>query len=269
MNQLLSLAGIEHWKPLITALLLPPVPLLLMVLVGARLLLPRRGLGWLVIIVSVLLLWFSACTATERLLAPLWLKSPPPLSAERIAGLKAEKSTQTAIVVLGGGAQPFAPDYGVSNLTATSLERLRYGAWLARRTGLPLAFVGGTGWGGPEGTGLSEAEIAARIAAEELGVPVKWTETRSRDTRQNANMGVPLLRNAGIRHIVLVTHDYHMPRSRRAFEEAAAGTVRIEPAPMGQARHENIGPLDWVPSHQGVTRVRQMLRELAGLAAGS
>ena len=56
VNNLFILLGIESWKPLLTALLLPPVPLLLLVLVGTRLVLPRRGLGWLVILFSVSLL---------------------------------------------------------------------------------------------------------------------------------------------------------------------------------------------------------------------
>ena len=50
-----------------------------------------------------------------------------------------------AIVILGGGSEPFAPEYGVSSLQAASLERLRYGLWLAGETGAPVAFSGGVG----------------------------------------------------------------------------------------------------------------------------
>ena len=56
MNELLALLGIESWKPILTTLLLPPVPLLLLTLIGARLVLPRRGLGWFLILLSVALL---------------------------------------------------------------------------------------------------------------------------------------------------------------------------------------------------------------------
>lgn len=262
------MAGVTAIKPLLAALLLPPVPLLLMVLVGARLLLPRRGLGWSVIFVAVVLLWLSACAGTERLLTPLWLKPPPALGAERIAAMKAARDAgKTAIVVLGGGAQASAPEYGVSSLSAPSLERLRYGVWLARQTGLPIAFSGGVGWGAADAA--PEAEIAARIAQQEFGVPVKWTETRSRDTRQNAGLTVAMLRAAGIEQVLLVTHDVHMPRAKRAFEQAGGTELRVEPAPLGLSRRELAGALEWIPSHSGFTRVRLMLHELAGLLAGA
>lgn len=268
MNELLHMAGLTAIKPLLAALLLPPVPLLLMVLVGARLLLPRRGLGWLVIFVAVVLLWLSACAGTERLLTPLWLKPPAAIQPERIAEIKAAKaSATTAIVVLGGGAQPSAPEYGVSSLTALSLERLRYGVWLARQTGLPIAFSGGVGWASVDTA--PEAEIAARIAQQEFGVPIKWTEARSRDTRQNAGLTVAMLRAAGIDQVLLVTHDYHMPRAKRAFEQAGGTELRVEAAPLGLSRHELAGALEWIPSIEGFTRVRRMLHELAGLAAGA
>lgn len=268
MNDVLHMAGLTAVKPWLSALLLPPVPLLVMVLIGARLLLPRRGLGWSVIFVAVVLLWLSACAGTERLLTPLWLKPPGPVTPERIVAIKSAKApARMAIVVLGGGAQPSAPEYGVSSLTAPSLERLRYGVWLARQTGLPIAFSGGVGWASADAT--PEAEIAARIAQQEFGVPIKWAETRSRDTRQNAGLTVAMLRAAGIEQVLLVTHDYHMPRAKRAFEQAGGTELRVEPAPLGLSRHELAGALEWIPSATGFMRVRLMLHELAGLAAGA
>ena len=47
MNEIFFSLGIESWKPFINAILLPPVPLLLLVLVGARLMFRRRLLAWL------------------------------------------------------------------------------------------------------------------------------------------------------------------------------------------------------------------------------
>lgn len=267
MNDLLTLFGINSVKPWLAALLLPPVPMLLMILIGARLILPRRGLGWTVILLAVTLLWFSACAGTERWLGPLWLKPPPPLAAERIAAIRAARPGDMAIVVLGAGAQPLAPEYAVSNLSEASLERLRYGIWLARRTGLPIAFSGGVGRMAADAA--PEAEIAARIAAQEFGVPLKWTETQSRDTRQNAGMAVAMLRSAGISQVLLVTHDYHMPRALRAFEQAGGAELRVEPAPMGLGRHELAGAFEWIPSATGFMRVRQMLHEIGGLVTGA
>ena len=71
MNSLFVVLGIESWKPVLGALLLPPVPFLFLTLVGARLLLPRRGLGWLLIFISVVMLWLSTCTGAARAVAQL------------------------------------------------------------------------------------------------------------------------------------------------------------------------------------------------------
>ncbi|MEO6031861.1 MAG: hypothetical protein ABIP61_08180, partial [Burkholderiaceae bacterium] len=113
VNSLFGLLGIESWKPILTALLLPPVPLLVLVLIGARLILPRRGLGWLLVLISVVLLWLSACTGAAQLFERFVLHPPAALSLERIQQLKSEATgkpaASTAIVVLGGGLEPFAP----------------------------------------------------------------------------------------------------------------------------------------------------------------
>ncbi len=267
MNSLFILLGIESWKPVLTALLLPPVPLLVLMLVGARLMLPRRGLGWFVILVSVALMWFSACSGTAQLLSRLVLHPPPALSTERLKALQAQTRPPTAIVVLGGGLEPLAPEYGVSNLHHASLERLRYGIWLSRETGLPLAFSGGVGWAQPDA--MPEARVAAQIAANEFGRPLKWVEDQSRDTRENAARTLALLRPAGIRQIVLVTHGWHMPRALRAFEAAAGGDIRIEAAPMGLASDTETPAMTWMPTTQGITAVRHIVREGLGRLAGA
>ena len=267
MNSLFILLGIESWKPVLTALLLPPVPLLLMMLIGARLILPRRGLGWFVIVLSVTLLWASTCTGTAQLLSQFALRPPPPLTTARIAELKAGTKPATAIVILGGGMEPFAPEYGVSSLNQSSLERLRFGIWLSRETGLPMAFSGGVGWSQPDAK--AEASIASQIAANEFGRPLKWIEDHSRDTRENALRTVALLKPAGVKHIVLVTHGWHMPRAVAAFEAAALGQMQIEAAPMGLARNVDLPALAWLPSSLGTMQVRSILRELFGRFAGA
>jgi uncharacterized SAM-binding protein YcdF (DUF218 family) len=272
VNQLFVLLGIESWKPVLTALLLPPVPLIVVMLVGARLILPRRGIGWLVIVVSAALMWLSCTVGTGRLLAQAMLRPPAVLNPVRVAELKARVQARepVAIVVLGGGLRPLAPEYGVSSLTDASLERLRYGLWLQRETGAPLAFSGGVGWADAD-TGTPEAQIAARIAAQEFGRTIKWTEDQSRDTRENAARSLALLKPQGVTTIVLVTHDWHARRALRAFEAAAQGTVRIEAAPLGSlAPGAGLrGALAWLPSSDGFAAVRQVLREGIGVLLGA
>lgn len=270
MNNLFILLGIEAWKPIVSALILPPVPFLLLVLIGARLILPRRGLGWFVTLVGLALLWLSACSGTARLLSEFVLHVPPALSADRIAALKAEAQARppsAAIVVLGGGMEPYAPEYAAGNLAAPTLERLRYGIWLARRTGLPIAFSGGVGWAQPDAT--PEARIAGEVAAREFNHPIQWLDEDSRDTRENAGHSVALLKRAGVTHIVLVTHGWHMPRALRAFREAGGDSIRIDAAPMGLAEDLQVPLLRWIPSSGGFVDVRSILRELIGRGAGA
>ena len=269
MNSFFTLLGIESWKPFVTALLLPPVPFLLLTLVGARLLLPRRGLGWVFILTSVALLWLSACTGAARGVSQLLLQPPAALSFDRVRELKAEVQAKQpmAIVILGGGTEPFAPEYGVSSLSSTSLERLRYGVWLAGQTGAPMAFSGGVGWA--QGDSAPEARVAARIANEEYGRPIKWLEEESRDTRENAGLTTAKLKEAGIRHIVLVTNGYHMARAMRAFAAVSGPEVKLEAAPMGLAWRTSAPVYDWMPSSRGFEAMRNVLRELAGKLAGA
>jgi len=272
LNSLLADLGLASWKPVLTALLLPPVPFLLLIVIGARLMLPRRGWGWLLVMLGVSGIWLSSCSGAVNWFDELVLKPPREIGVDRTAALKADarRSPALAIVVLGGGLEPYAPEYGTSNLSDASLERLRYGLWLGRETGIPVAFSGGQGWGAAEG-GASEAETAARIASRDFNRPLRWTEAQSRDTRENAARTVGLLSRAGITHIVLVTHGWHMPRAQRAFEQAAAANapgLRIEAAPMGLARRVERPELDWLPTARGHERMRQSLREALGLVLG-
>lgn len=278
VNSLFQLIGIAQWKAALGPLLLPPVPLLVLMLAGAGLMwrapsghAPRRGarVGLGLIVLSATLLWLSACQGSGRYLAHWLLDAPPALDAPRRAELKRLNATapHTAIVVLGSGFEPLAPEYGTGNLMPRSMERLRYGIWLARQTGLPLGFSGGTGWAQADVT--SEAEQAARIATEQFGLRLRWTEERSRDTRENAIYSVALLRRDGIRHIVVVTHGWHMPRALRAFRDAAGSDIRIEAAPMGLGEPGETKLLQWLPGPDGYQRVHQVLREWVGRLAGA
>lgn len=265
--------GLESWKPIVTALVLPPVPLILLILIGARLILPRRGLGFFLVFLGVTLLWLGSCQGTGRWMQNFLLKPPIALRQDEIDRLKQQvasegKNPQTAIVVLGGGRVPRAPEYAMSDLSAASAERLRYAIWLSRQTNLPIAFSGGIGWAQLDDA-QAEAEIASRVAQQTYGRTIKWVEPSSRDTKGNANLTVNLLKPAGITEIVLVTHASHMPRALRAFKQAAGADIRITPAPMGSLTATDRPELDWLPTLEGITSVRNVLRELGGIAAGA
>jgi len=270
MNQIFLALGIETWKPAVVAVLIPPVPWLVLIVIAAWLLWRRRRGGWPLMVFGLLATWFS-CTVFMAEHLQRWLLHPPEaLSGEQLAQLRGwARDRDTTIVVLGGGRAP-SPEFRRTSLSAISIERLRYGVWLSRQSGLPLAFAGGLG---PGFDGPTEAELATAMAAEEFRHPLAWTEGESRDTRENAARTLPLLRGKGIRRIVLVTHQPHLPRAMRNFQlaSAAAGiTLEVLPAPVGSRRWGD--PWDWgdfVPSNPGWFKTRYAVREWLGLMAGA
>jgi uncharacterized SAM-binding protein YcdF (DUF218 family) len=273
MNAWIQSVGLDALKPLLSALALPPVPLLLLTLLGAAWLRRRPVLGWAAVLGSVALQWALWTPAGADALAA-WLLKPPPTLAPGSLRAPPPRAGETLILVLGGGRSKSA-DYGQWTLTPISLERLRYGIWLSRASGLPLAFSGGAGPGSNHGDdpGLSEGEIATRIARDEFRHPLRWAEDRSRDTRENARYTVALLREQPVARLVLVTHDLHLPRALRHFtrERDAAGLAfEIVPAPVGLAEPGTAWQWgDVMPSPAGIARSRYALREWLGLLAGA
>ncbi len=270
MNELLLNLGLAQLKPLVATLLLPPVPMLVLVLMGTRLLFSRRWLGWTLVLAGVFSLWLSCTTALSRALTLSVLKPAPALNEAAVRTLA--RRPHTAIVVLGGGRRTSAPEYGTTTLNPRSVERLRYGVWLSRESGLPLLFSGGLGR--DEGSGPTEAELAARIAEREFKLPLRWVEAQSRDTHENALRSVALLKSQGIDHIVLVTHAYHLPRALRNFEQAAArpdtgSRITFTPAPVARPVLGPWKPNDWLPTLRGFEENHLALHELLGLLAGA
>ncbi len=190
-NELFLHFGFEGWKPVLSALVLPPLPFLWLMLLGARRFGGGRLWAWLLLLAGAVGIWLSSTLAAGQALHARWL---PPAQALTMAGpeaLQAAAKPATAIVVLGGGREDYAPEYGGPNLTEQSMARLRYGLWLAHETGL----AAGLQWRhGPCAVGRAErGAIAATIAARDFGRPLKWTEGGSRDTRGNAARTVALL----------------------------------------------------------------------------
>jgi uncharacterized SAM-binding protein YcdF (DUF218 family) len=202
----------------------------------------------------------------------LVLDPPPVLGPADLAELKKPPAgtPKTTIVVLGGGRELLAPEFGVSNLTQFSMERLRYAVWLARETGLPIGFSGGMGRGAKDGP--SEAEIAQRIAEREFGRRMQWIETTSRDTNESAINTLRILKELGYERIVLVTHGFHMQRAVANFERAAARAgqpLTIVPAPMGMSVFTGTLETGWLPGAEGLKYTRIVLHEWLGRMIGA
>ena len=202
-------------KKFVSALLLPPLAPLLLIALGLLLVRRRRRTGLALAWVGLALALALATPASVGWLLQ-GLETAPPVGAD------AMRQAQ-AIVILGAGKRRHAPEYGGETVNRLALERLRYGARLARATGLPVLVSGGA----PTGD-RPEAELMRAVLEEDFGVPVRWVENASLDTRQNAQLSAVALRAAGVRRVLLVTHAVHMPRAQAVFEDAG---VQVIPAP--------------------------------------
>jgi uncharacterized SAM-binding protein YcdF (DUF218 family) len=166
------------------------------------------------------------------------------------------------IVVLGGGVEQFAPEYGGEELSDTAYRRLAYAALLAKRSGLPMLYAGGKGWAASDSQRHSEAEVAAQTLARDFDRQLRWLDSTSRDTRENALHAFEVLSPQGIQRIALVTNDWHMQRSVRNFEQAG---FEVTPAPMGYLQPPVNIPIDYLPTAYGLRHSVWVLREWFGL----
>lgn len=195
-------------------------------------------------------------------------QSLPPVANSLMAILEAQAGTvpsepgkAQAIVVLGSGLSVDAVEYGGDTANDRSLIRLRYGAVLARRWHLPVLVTGGT----PLKAERSEADVMSDILEQEFGVPVRWRETHSKDTADNAAMSAQQLKAAGIQRVVLVTQAFHMPRAQRLFE--AAG-LEVLPAPTDFKGRQTrpLSPFDWIPQARALHNSYYTMHEWLGIA---
>lgn len=243
-----------EFKPLLKALALPPTGLLLVVLAGIVMGWRRRLAGALVAFSGLAGLWLLSCNAVAVALSQWLLPPVVPVTDKDLQGVQ-------AIVVLGGGLQPHAPEYGSAQPARAVLPRVRYAAVLARRTGKPVAVSAGLGWG-TSGVTTTEAEVYARTLVSDYGVTPKWIEDKSRDTRENAQMTAALMRADGIRRIALVTDATHMPRSVRNFREAGFDVV---PAPTSFLSRSGSFANDWLPNAGALANSYYVIHEWLGV----
>ena len=238
-------------KAMLHTLLLPPGGPLLVAAGGAWLIARRsanvrmRRTGWALLVTGLATLWLLANPLVAAALSRSAQRCPPldlthPLQAQ-------------AVVILGGDSRRIdAPEYGGEPAVERSLlARVNYGAFVARRLGLPVAVSG------------TEEEAAAMRAslARDFGVEARWAEQRSRDTFQNAQFCADLLRPLGITRIVLVTDADHEWRAVREFMSAG---FQVVPAPVGLYVSEPLGLPSFIPSAAALASSTAALYELIG-----
>jgi uncharacterized SAM-binding protein YcdF (DUF218 family) len=236
---------------IVAQLILPPAGPLLLLALGALLALRRwRATGIALGVLAFAALWISSLGVVgDHLLRTL--EAPP--------AAEAALATAKAVVVLGAGRIQDSPEYAGDTVGAEGLVRLRYGARLARKLGLPLLVAGGKPYGGR----LSEGRTMAAALEEDFKTPARWMEEESTTTAENAAHAFAILRPEERTRIALVTSAWHMRRAKLAFAKAGFDVV---PAPTGYASRGELRLLDWIPSAAGLYATRTALWELLGMA---
>lgn len=237
-------------KKILAALILPPAGPILLALLGLWLMRSKsrrwqRG-GMALATVSLLgLLTLSLPVVGNALMAPL--EPHPPISPAQMQRVQ-------AIVILGAGSYFGAPEYGGDTVGQYTLERLRYGAHLARQSRLPLLVTGGAPFGG-----RPDAESMREALERDFGLKVRWVEAASRDTAENAGLSAAMLKAGGITRIALVSHGWHLPRAIPLFEKQG---LEVTPAPTAFSTASAALLEDLLPG--GLVLSRLALREYLG-----
>lgn len=208
-------------------LVLPPACFFVLLLIGWLLKLrwPRVGKGFLWTLLVVAYLATTPYIAGELM---------APLQNYRLVNPEDPDPEVGAIVILGAGIyynsiefwrlsrSRYSPD-AASDLT---LERLQYGAFLSRTTGIPIMVSGGPLLDLSEDR--SVGYIMRQTLERDFRVRVRWLEDKSTDTWTNAAFSAAQLSSEGIDKIYLVTHAWHMRRALLAFEQTG---LTVIPAP--------------------------------------
>lgn len=231
-------------------LLLPPGNLLLFLLL-ALLLYKWRSAMLAVLVIGMLQgAALSLPVVAEALMGKLEQQYPP------VPQLWLQQPLPEAIVVLGAGRNLEAVEYDGKMSASTELERLNYAAYLHRKTGLPI-LVSGTD---------QEAAFMQEIMANTFQAPIRWQDSSSHTTWENAEFSDRILAQAGIRSAWVVTQAWHMPRAMRAFSNRQ---VQYFPASTTYGscnfwRHEWMW---WTPQATALSRSQTALHEWLGLLA--
>ncbi len=140
-----------------------------------------------------------------------------------------------AIIVLGGEVIRARQEQLGVRPGLLTLDRLRTGAALHRRTGLPILVTGGT----TQHNTPTVAIVMQKSLIDDFQTPPRWVESKSANTWQNAHLTANILRAEGITSVYVVTHAWHMRRALLAFRDTGI-TVTAAPTSLD----DPLGP-DW------------------------
>ncbi len=168
---------------------------------------------------------YVSCLAPTSHFLRKTLEIAPPLTPPRLEALMQSDAPPQAIVILSAGEQANTAHLGGTAPDGATLERMHFGARLARRSELPVLVTGGK----LSSESRAIADLMAETMEADFGIPVTWRETRAGNTYQNAQFSADLLKRDGIDRVLVVTHSWHQRRAVWSFEQQDITAI---PAPL-------------------------------------
>jgi uncharacterized SAM-binding protein YcdF (DUF218 family) len=231
-------------KTIFKHFVLPPASLLILGLLGLLLLRWRPRLARLCLLVSIGSLWLLATPVVSDTLTQ-WVERYPP------ADLSKTDAAQAIVILGGGGQRAFAPEYAGAAVEPYLLERVAYGAFVAKKTGLPVLVTGFE----------IEAQAMHDTLLRNFDIEARWVDSQAHDTFENAQNAARLLQADGARRIILVTRATHMGR---AVHEFTAAGLEVIPAPVGVMAPRSLRIYDYLPDPETLLRSHIAIYEMLG-----
>ena len=235
---------------LIKTLVLPPLNCFLLAGLGLLIRPWRPRIGKFLVAFAILLLWLLSTPLIAFFLIDR-------LQTDQVLDPSARPTSAQAIVILSADMDQDGREFGGTTAGKMTLQRLRHGAWVHRQTNLPILVTGGREFADKPALG----NLMKSVLEDEFQAPVRWVEDRAGNTRENALFSAALLREEAIEHVILVTHAWHLPRARTAFE--AAG-MKVTAAPTAFANQPTHGFYRLLPSARALETSRLAMHEWLG-----
>lgn len=238
----------------IKSILLPPGNIFLFLLVTVFLFKVSTFYARLLLICSCVLFYLMSIPLVATALIGS-LEDYPAISQSDINNQNAQ-----AIVILGGGRERDAPEFGKDVVSLGTFERLRYGAYLHSKTNLPILVTGG--FIDPADT--PEGLLMAQSLEQDFKISAHWQENKSRNTAENAIYTREILKTENIDTIFLVSKAWHLPRAVEIFKQQGFTVI---PAPTGFSGfnpNQSVSFYDFMPAGYAIQTNYYALHEILG-----
>lgn len=237
----------------------PPGLILLLLFIGTLIGKRLRSAGQAVCIFSVVLLWVLSTPVIAQILINVLQDQYPTLTNV------SSPHDHAAIVVLGSGIENAKEYESKHALSAISLSRLLYGAYLHNKLHAPIIVSGGN----RDRNAHTEANLMGDLLHSQFSITPLAREERSRNTGEESRLLLPVVKAKDLKALYLVTNAWHMPRSIFAFQQSSKRLgidMTIIPAPMGYIQLiSDDQKANYLPSIRALNASVYALHEYVGL----